>query len=248
MLAINTVLFDLGNTLLYFDGQWPDVFARADEQLCKKLQASGLDIPLDKFVVEFRSRLNEYFVQRESEFIEHTTAYVLRGLLAELGYPDTEDAIILTALEEMYAVSQSHWKIEEDTHETLQKLQSQGYRMGIISNAGDDADVQLLVDKAEIRPYFDFIVSSAAYGMRKPNPRIFDHALDHWGASPEQAVMVGDTLGADILGAHNANMLGVWITRRADNPANRAHADTIKPDHKIGTLLELPELLAELNQ
>ncbi|KAA3642251.1 MAG: HAD family hydrolase [Chloroflexi bacterium] len=248
MTPINIVLFDLGNTLLYFDGQWPEVFARSDEQLCQALQASGLEIPQDHFVSEFRVRLNAYYVQREAEFIEHTTAYILRQLLAELGYPEVEDSIILPALEKMYAVSQSHWKIEADTHPTLHQLKDDGHHLGIISNAGDDADVHRLVDKAEIRPYFDFIVSSAAYGMRKPNPRIFEHALAHWKAAPEQAVMVGDTLGADILGAHHMGMPGIWITRRADTPANRAHADTIKPDHSIDTLIELPGLIKELNQ
>jgi len=246
MPAIKFILFDLGNTLIYFDGHWPEVFARADNQLWQALQAAGLEFPQEKFVTQFRMRLDAYYVQREAEFIEHTTAYILRGLLAELGYPQVEDEIILPVLEQAYAITQAHWKIEEDTHETLQELQALGYRMGIISNAGDDHDVQRLVDQAMIRPYFDVILSSAAYGLRKPNPRIFEHILKTWEAHPHQAVMVGDTLGADILGAQHAKLLSIWITRRADTPANRAHADTIQPDHRISTLKELPTLIARL--
>jgi FMN phosphatase YigB (HAD superfamily) len=86
-------------------------------------------------------------------------------------------------------------------------------------------------------------VSSARVGIRKPNPRIFNLALEALGIPPEKAAMVGDTLGADILGARNAGLMGIWITRRADSAANRAHAETIRPDAIIATLQELPGLL-----
>jgi HAD superfamily hydrolase (TIGR01509 family) len=147
----------------------------------------------------------------------------------------------------MYAVSQSHWQPDPETLPTLRKLQEQGYRLGIISNAGDDTDVQALVDKAQIRPLCDFVLTSAAVGIRKPNPRIFHMGLDQWGARPEQAVMVGDTLGADILGAQNAQIYAVWLTRWADTPGNHAHADTIQPDASIRSLASLPALLQSLN-
>lgn len=71
-------------------------------------------------------------------------------------------------------------------------------------------------------------------------------ALAHWGTLPAHAAMVGDTLGADILGAKNAGIFSIWITRRADNPANQAHLDTIQPDAQIAALDELPGLLQEL--
>jgi FMN phosphatase YigB (HAD superfamily) len=59
--------------------------------------------------------------------------------------------------------------------------------------------------------------------------------------------MVGDTLGADILGAYNAGIYSIWITRHAESPANRAHADTIQPDAKIESLEDLYPLLACLS-
>ena len=58
--------------------------------------------------------------------------------------------------------------------------------------------------------------------------------------------MVGDSLGADILGARNAGLYSIWVTRRADTAANRAHKDTIQPDAVISTLSELPPLLNSL--
>jgi FMN phosphatase YigB (HAD superfamily) len=50
---------------------------------------------------------------------------------------------------------------------------------------------------------------------------------------------VGDTLGADILGAQNAGIKSAWITRRAERAGNRDHEETIQPDYTIATLGEL---------
>lgn len=240
---VEAVIFDLGNTLLYFDGEWPVVLAAADEQLFAALEAAGLQLDRAAFLVALRRELEAYYQEREAEFIEYTTLYVLRTLLAEWGYPDVPDTLLRPAIDAMYAVSQVHWVPEPEMHAVLAELKAQGYRLGLISNAADDRDVQTLVDKAGIRGYFEYILTSAGQGIRKPNPRIFHQMLARLDVPPERAIMVGDTLGADVLGAANAGLRSVWITRRADSPANRAHADTIKPDYVVEGLGELPGLL-----
>jgi FMN phosphatase YigB (HAD superfamily) len=146
----------------------------------------------------------------------------------------------------MYAVSEAYWKVEEDTTPTLEWLRGQGYRLGLISNAGDDANVQRLIDQAGVRQYFSIILTSAGLGIRKPNPRIFELALNHLETSASRTMMVKNMLGADILKAHNASMRAIWITRRADTPANQAHLDTIQPDATIRALSELPQLLKSI--
>jgi len=238
--AIKAVLFDLGGTLIYFDGNWAEVAEAANQELYLHLQQQGMQVDSKVFLDEFRRRLEEYYLQRDTEFIEYTTTNVLRTLLADLGYPELSRGALAPALKVLYSVSQAHWKLEEDTLSTLDRLRSSGYRMGVISNASDDADVQSLVDNAGIRGYFDFVLSSAACGIRKPNPSIFEIGLEHWRLAPRETVMVGDTLGADILGARNAGIYSIWITRRADRPANRDHAGTIQPRDQIATLAELP--------
>ncbi len=244
---IYAVLFDLGGTLIYFDGEWPQVIQESNQELLQSLLSAGLRIQDGEvFLGQFRARLERYYAERETEFIEFTTAYILRALLEEWGFVNVPDSTIRQALDRMYAVSQMHWKAEADAHPTLQWLRQRGYRLGLISNAGDDNDVQTLVDQACLRPYFDLILTSAALGIRKPNPRIFQIALAHWGIQPAQAAMVGDTLGADILGARNAGLFSIWITRRASTPANRAHENTIHPDATITALSELPALLENL--
>ena len=241
---LEVVLFDLGNTLLYFDGVWDQVIAEMDGALLHSLQASGLVLKEQDFLHQVEARFAEYDAQKSGEFLEFTTTFILRSLLADLGYPALPDAVLQQAIQAMYAVSQSHWQLETDALPTLQLLREQGYRMGIISNAGDDQDVQTLIDKAGLRSYFEVILTSAAQGIRKPNPRLFQQALQHWGASPESAVMVGDTLGADILGARNAGIYSVWITRRAS--LDQPHQDMIIPDARVEALSELPGLFSTL--
>lgn len=238
------VLFDLGNTLLYFDGIWEQVIAAMDAALLHSLQADGIALQEQEFLKQVEARFTEYDAQKSGEFLEFTTAFIVRGLLTDQGYAEIPEPVLQRAIRAMYAVSQAHWQREADALPTLQTLCEQGYRLGMISNAGDDQDVQMLVDQAGLRSYFEVILTSAAQGIRKPNPRIFQQALQHWGAPPEKAVMVGDTLGADILGARNTGMSSVWITRRAS--PNQPHQDTIFPDARVETLSELPELLANL--
>jgi HAD superfamily hydrolase (TIGR01549 family) len=238
------VLFDLGNTLIYFDSEWTEVLPLADRAMVQSLEADGIKVAQEEFLGQYEQRLQDYYAQRETEFIKYTSEYILSTLLAEMGVTEVPKVVLRRALDAMYAITQSHWVTEADAIPTLQGLQQRGYRLGLISNAGDDRDVQVLVDKAGMRPFFDTVLTSAAQGIRKPNPRIFHNALIALGGlAPTQAIMVGDTLGADILGAQNAGIASAWITRRADSPANRAHQDTIRPDITIHTLAELLNLL-----
>jgi 2-haloalkanoic acid dehalogenase type II len=240
---IEAVMFDLGGTLIHFEGAWPDLMETANRELLKNLLEQEIKLEEEVFLYKFRQRLAEYYVQRESEFIEYTTAQILQSLLVEMGHADITIEKLRPALKRLYAVSQAQWKTESDTRSTLEALKKSGVRMGIVSNASDDDDVQTLVDNAGIRPYFDFVLSSAACGIRKPNPDIFQIGLDNWNLPPDHTAMVGDTLGADILGANNAGIYSVWITRRADTPGNRDHEDTIRPDATISNLAELPTVL-----
>jgi len=242
----DVILFDLGNTLLYFDGIWEQVIAEMDAALLHSLQAYGLKLDEQAFMRQMEARFEEFDAQKSGEFLEFSTAFILRNLFDEIGLTEIPEAILRKAIRDMYTVSQLHWQPEADALPALQSLREQGYRMGLISNAGDDQDVQTLIDKAGIRCYFDVILTSAAQGIRKPNPRIFQQALQHWGALPERAAMIGDTLGADILGAKNAGIYSVWITRRAS--PNQLHQETIIPDGKVDALSELPSLFTTFSE
>jgi HAD superfamily hydrolase (TIGR01549 family) len=241
----DVVLFDLGDTLIYFDGDWPVVFFQARRALWDSLRADGLKLD-QAFLEDYTQQMLAYYQERDTEFIEYTNRYVLSKVLQEWGYEFVPERILTDALREFHRLTQAHWIPEKDALPTLAKLDALGYRMGLVSNASDDPNTQFLVDKLGGREYFEVILSSAAVGIRKPNPVIFHEALKRMKVDANRAVMVGDTLGADILGGKNAGIFSVWITRRADTPANRSHMDTILPDAQINTLGELIDLLAQL--
>lgn len=240
---IDVIFFDLGSTLMYFDGHLPDVLAVAYQELAVSLLEAGFTLNKDVFLSEFLSRQEAYHSERDTDLSEITTERVLRIVLERQGVSGVSREQLRRHLARMYAVTQSHWIIEEDTHPTLQALLDAGYRMGIISNASDDWDVQVLVDKAGIRRFFEYINTSAAAGVRKPHPQIYQLAFDAMRVQPERSIMVGDTLAADILGSKNLGMHNVWITRRVNRSAVQAHFETIKPDRTINTLAELPGIL-----
>jgi HAD superfamily hydrolase (TIGR01662 family) len=238
---IRHILFDLGGTLMYSPGDWAPIHERADRALTTKL--SEYKIKLDTKV--FRTRLHEYYEQRDKDFQETTYHFVLRELLKEIGYADVAETVLKSALDAMYSITQTNWELEDDTLLILQSLKSNKYNLGIFSNAGDDNDVQELIERFGIRPYFDFVLTSAACYYRKPHPRAFEIALAHWSISPEEAVMIGDSLEADIRGATSLNMKAIWIKRRTQFIMDEEQR--IKPDFSLGNLNDLLSTLERIN-
>ena len=241
---LRAVLFDLGGTLMYERASWEVVNARADDALTTYLLGEGLELNLSTFPREFRKRLRKYFQQREQDLLETTYSFVLRDVLKDKGYGNIPERIVRNALDQLFAVTQTNWTLEGDTLPTLQRLEDNGYRMGLISNAGDDQDVQQLARRFEIAQYFDFILTSAACSYRKPHKRIFELALSNWYFLPSEAVMVGDNLDADVRGAQSVGLFAVWLSRRAGEPTDDQRS--IKPDASLAALSELPAFLDRL--
>jgi HAD superfamily hydrolase (TIGR01662 family) len=238
------VIFDFGGTLMYGRNAWEPHIARADEALTEYLCLQGLELNVNTFPSEFRRRLVDYFTQREKDLLEATYSSVLREILIEKGYGHVSSDVIHDALDRLFAITQANWALEEDSLPTLQKLEKSGYWLGIISNAGHDQDVQQLARGFNIHHYFDFILTSAACSYRKPHRRIFELALAKWYLLPAEAVMVGDSLIADVQGAQNVGMYGVWLNRRAD-PQMELQG-SVSPDASLTSLAELPALLDHL--
>lgn len=229
---------------MYERNSWYGVTAQGDEALTRYLIEQGLELNLSSFPVEFRRRLGQYFTQREKDLLETTYTYVLIDLLKDKGYTHLPDEVIRKALDSLFSVTQTNWMLEDDTIPMLKRLEQNGYRMGIISNAGDDNDVQQLISRFEIASYFDFILTSASCSYRKPHPRIFELAIANWYFLPSETVMVGDNLDADIRGAKGAGLYGIWISRRAGPSTD--DQPRVQPDATISTLEELPALLDRL--
>ncbi len=242
-MTIKGIAFDLGSTLIEFHGEWVDVLKQQSIDLARSLIDHGLALDPEAFTARHREIVDQFYTQGQQDWIEFTAEHTLKLSLSEFGYPNVSDQIIKDALSASFAHGEGLWRPFIDAYHTLDQLKARGYKLGIISNARDAANVHRLIDNAQLRSWFDPILISADVGVRKPNPRIFKVLLDKWQLSPDEVIMVGDMLGADVLGAHNANMRGVWATMQAARSANEAHSDTIIPDARIDSLSQLIGLL-----
>lgn len=241
------LLFDLGSTLIYFAGDMNTVMTEALRQATRALREMGYPLDEQVFPDAYNALIQTYYQKRNDTFLEFTAGQVLEEALSAHGFTDLPREHLLQALRVLYGVPQAHWLVEEDAAPTLQTLRERGCRLGIVSNAADDEDVQTLVNQANLRGYFDFILTSAKAGYRKPRPEIFQQALAHWGARPEQAVMVGDIVSADVVGAANVGMASVWIRRRNNSAENQEWIKRYPPGAVIDALSELPGVLENWN-
>ena len=98
--------------------------------------------------------------------------------------------------------------------DVLQRLASDGVPMAAISNAAFSGRVLLAeLSRHGLGHFFQFVLSSADLGVRKPASRIFEVALERLAVSAGQAWFVGDTLDEDVAGALNAGLTVFWLSQ-----------------------------------
>jgi putative hydrolase of the HAD superfamily len=85
--------------------------------------------------------------------------------------------------------------------------------------------------------YFNPIIVSGDYGYRKPDPRLFQKALDALQVRPEQALFFGNDLFHDISGAQQVGMKAILVSYNQGNTSSQ----TISPDYTICRFAELPQ-------
>lgn len=237
---IRLALFDIGNTLLYDDpAAWPEVYRLAEQALWKSLHATGVAFAQDGFYGRHESILSYYYDLRATSLDEPGTAVVLNDLLKKHNMR-VSPVQLQTALRAMYAATQTNWYLEQDAISTLQTLRNAGLRLGVISNGSDDTNAHELLKKAELKQYFEYVLTSAAFGKRKPDPGIFRAALDYYSVSPERAVMIGDSLQADIRGAGTLGINTIWVRRRSQEELD---PELGQPDAIVDSLSEIPTLV-----
>lgn len=240
-------IFDLGSTLLSneFNNRWSLLRPRMIRSLIGDLQSQGLEFDPETFTHTFMRIAADFDAQRSTHFKEITTEFTLRTTFAALSVsPNGLD--LPRALAAYFAPSEALWKPMPHVHETIEALRGRSLKLAVVSNAADNDNVQRLIDTHRLRSYFDPILVSATVGVRKPNPRIFAPVFEAWKIPPAEIVMIGDTLGADILGARNAGMKSIWVAIEADTPDNAAHRSTIVPDAVAESLTQLPGLIERL--
>lgn len=159
-----------------------------------------------------------------------------KGLLA-LGIDDPDFGEELA--ERFPEERKKHPFVYEDTFSTLEQLKGQ-YPLLLLTNGSPDLQNTKLAITPEIAPYFEHIVISGAFGRGKPDPSIFEHALQLMGVAKEEVIMVGDNVMTDILGASRAGIKSVWLNREGKERGE------VQPDFEISGLDELFGVIEQL--
>lgn len=123
-----------------------------------------------------------------------------------------------------------------DVKDNLTSLQKT-HQLALITNGAPDLQREK-IQGAKLGQYFDEILISGEVGIGKPDAQIFKMALEVFDASPSEAVMVGDSLDRDILGAQRAGIKGIWLNRSGDDSTS-----SIVPDAEVTSLNQMHELL-----
>ncbi|MCX6027186.1 MAG: HAD family hydrolase [Chloroflexi bacterium] len=242
-MPVQGVIFDLGWTLIRYTGDVPSTRRAGRQALVDCLVREGVVMEAAAFLTRFGERLSDYERQRQADFLEFTMAWVVAETLKDLGLPPATAGQITRAVRALYVIIERHWEARPEVGAVLDELAQSGLRMAMFSNAADEGDVRRLITQCGFDGRFDPILISAALGIRKPNPRGFKLILANWDISPSAAVMVGDILGADILGAQNAGVHNIWFDTGVDTPGNLAHGDTIQPEFTARSLSEVPAII-----
>jgi putative hydrolase of the HAD superfamily len=117
-----------------------------------------------------------------------------------------------TALAELKAWHDRHclWDdVPDGVAAALRRLRTAGLRLAVVSNS--NGTVRTLLERLGFLDLFDEVLDSAVEGMEKPDPRIFHLALQRLGASPEEALFVGDLYHVDVVGGRAAGLRVVLV-------------------------------------
>lgn len=128
-----------------------------------------------------------------------------------------------------------HFSLYDDVVDTLHSLRDRDVRMGLISNS--QRCLRSFQSHFELDGLLTVTVSSSDHQRMKPHPDLFRAALTLMNASPDEAMMVGDSIRHDVVGAQSVGMRPVLLSRGGPLP-------NVGPDVAvIRSLRELPALL-----
>lgn len=220
---IRWVFFDIGWTLVdetqAHRARW--------EGIREVLQSCGVDRSTDDLM-----RLME-------DASTALAASPFRGALAALGLSTAQQEMILRHAR----FSHEHETLYPGALQVLDEL-ARGYCLAVIANQSRGTEQRL--QAWGIRDRFSLVFASAELGLSKPDPRIFELALQRAGCSPQETVMVGDRLENDIVPAKRQGWRTIHVRQGlARRQVPREPAE--QADRTIETIAQLPNALKALD-
>jgi putative hydrolase of the HAD superfamily len=198
---VDHVFFDLDHTLWDFDKNSGLAYATIFEK--HQIQAD-----LNTFLSVYEPINFQYWKwYREERVTKKQLRYGRLKKTFDVLKMNVTETLIDQLSEDYIRYLPDHNYLFEGTMEILAYLKEK-YTLHIITNGFHEVQNQKL-NNAKIAPYFQTVTSSEAVGVKKPNPKIFHHALEKAGTISAHSVMIGDTYEADILGAHGVDMRSI---------------------------------------
>jgi putative hydrolase of the HAD superfamily len=234
------IFLDVGDTLIRAHPSWAGVYRQG-------LLEFGIDISekdLERALLHETQagawwNIEDPFEPSEQNSYARVSAFDA-AVLARAGHADLDEKVF-RSIEEAFA-RRSAWYVYPDVLPALDALNDAGIRLCVISNFVWGAPE--LIHDLELARHFEQLVISARIGFQKPNPGIFQHALEVMKIAPDRALHVGDSYRADVIGARRLGISAVLIARDGRDAARQIqeHDD---PDLMVVTdLYELLDLLA----
>ncbi|WP_034043264.1 YjjG family noncanonical pyrimidine nucleotidase [Wocania ichthyoenteri] len=201
--GITDIFFDLDHTLWDFDKNSALTFHKIFEM-------NNINVSLHDFLSYYEPiNLNYWKLYREEKIDKESLRFGrLNDTFNAINF--TVEKNIINQLSEDYIthlISFNH--LFENTFEILDYLKY-SYNLHIITNGFREVQ-QDKMENASINHYFKTVTNSESVGVKKPNPKIFIHALKVANIPVNQALMIGDNYEADILGAINIGMDAIFF-------------------------------------
>ena len=190
---VTDIFFDLDHTLWDFEKNSALTF----EQI---LSENQVPVDLDDFLkVYVPNNLIFWRLFREDKISKIDLRYQrLKVTFDSLGI-NVSDAVINHLSEEYIANLSSYNHLFPNAMEVLKYLKPK-YQLHIITNGFQEVQDKK-IRNSNIDSFFTHVINSEMAGVKKPNPVIFELALNKANTIPEKSIMIGDSLEADIIGA-----------------------------------------------
>lgn len=227
------IFFDLDHTLWDFE-------ANSEETLQDLYETFGLR---KRGVADFAGFYKIYSAHNDRLWERFRNGYITREDLrwkrmwhTLLDFKIWDQQLVQDFSKQYLQILPTKTRLFPDTIEVLEYLKEKGYPVHLITNGFEETQ-HLKLRHSGITDYFTCVVTSESAGCLKPHAGIFEYALQQTGCLPSEALMIGDTLEVDILGARDAGIHQVYF-----NPARPANGG-IRPTYSIKRLAELKGIL-----